>query len=44
MYCSSQCHMVKFFDLTPTIHGGKCNMTIKQEDFPIKFDGEKTPF
>jgi len=36
-------HGIKF-DLTPTIHGGKCNMTIEQEDFPIKFDGEKIFF
>jgi len=36
-------HGVKF-DLTPKTHGGKCNMTIEQEDFPIKFDGEKMFF
>jgi len=36
-------HGIKF-DLTPKIHGGKCNMTIEQEDFPIKFDGEKIFF
>jgi len=36
-------HGVKF-DLTPKIHGGKCNMTIEQEDFPIKFDREKKFF
>jgi len=36
-------HGIKF-DLTPKTHGGKYNMTIEQEDFPIKFDGEKIFF
>jgi len=36
-------HGIKF-DLIPKIHGGKCNMAIEQEEFPIKFDGEKIFF
>jgi len=36
-------HGIKF-DLTPKTHGRKCNMTIEQEDFPNKFDGEKIFF
>ena len=36
-------HGIKF-DLTPTIHGGKCSMTVEQKEFPIAFDGEKIFF
>jgi len=32
------------FNLTPKTHGGKHNMAIEQDDFPIKFDGEKMFF
>jgi len=36
-------HGVKF-DLTPKAHGGTSKMTIEDEHFPLRFDGEKLFF